>query len=68
MRNPKSGFLTSEFLLTIITNIMGIAVISGVVTQELANDLQTHIAQIIAGMAMVITSAMYIYSRTVLKK
>lgn len=64
----KPGVLTSEFYLTLLNTLTGLAVTLGYLTPVQADAFQEGLIQMIGGAMVVFSTIAYIYSRTVLKK
>ena len=64
----KSGFLSSEFYLALANNIVGILVLLGYLQAENADELGKALAAVIAGLMILVSTTIYLYSRIVLKR
>ncbi len=64
----KPGILTSEFITTLITQLIGLAVMSGRLSPTDAPVLTQTLISLITGIFMVTTAVVYIWSRYGLKK
>lgn len=68
MNDPlKPGVKTSEFWVMIVTQVLGLLVLSGHLSASTAADLTQPITNIIGGVLMIVTAVAYIYSRTKIK-
>ena len=64
----KPGIFTSEFLTTVVTQVVGLLVLSGHLQAADATPTTNAIVALFVGAGMVYTSVMYIYSRFKLKQ
>ena len=59
MNDPKPGYLTTEFYITIAAMICGLLVSNHVIGQESANSTVESVKQIAAIVALVVSSGAY---------
>lgn len=71
----KPGFKTTEFWLTVLAYVLPIAVMAGLLTSEQAQALLASVNEFLAALAAllvalgpVVSTVMYIYSRTKVKE
>lgn len=60
---PKPGAKTSEFWLTLLSNLLPIAVLLGYITPEEMTATQTNVALVVTGSIALVNDIMYIWSR-----
>lgn len=68
MNPTRSGALTSEFLTTLVGQLIGFLVLSGKVQVTDANSVTQAIVAVIGGLISIYTAVAYIWSRTSIKK
>lgn len=66
--NIKSGVQTSEFWVTLITSIIGLLVMTGIVSPNESNNLVQSLTAIVGGIIMIAPAVTYIFGRTWLKR
>ena len=64
----KSAFLTVEFWVTLVTNVVGLVVLFGGLSAEKADALTTTLTMIIGAMLPLVASTVYAKSRSDLKR
>lgn len=65
---PKSGFLSSEFYITLGNTVAGIAVMLGYLTPQQADDFVKAIVSVLGGLMVIISTVVYIAGRIKLKE
>lgn len=65
---PKTGFLSSEFYLTLAQSITGIFVILGYLTPKQADDFIKAVVSVIGGLMIIVPTVVYLVGRVALKK
>lgn len=68
MNTPKIGIKTSEFWLSIIAQLVGIALMANVISPDTSEAWVEGLQLIVGGMISIFTGVSYIVSRTELKK
>lgn len=67
--NPvKPGVKSSEFYVTLVNGVVGLLIMTGVVTTDQGDTLGQAIVAVIGGLMIIIPTSIYIWSRLVLKK
>ena len=64
----KNGLFTTEFLTTVITQVVGLLVISGIIAPEQQSETAELITNVIVGIMSLITAIAYIKGRNEIKK
>lgn len=64
---PKSGLYTSEFVLTLLSTLVGMLVSGGVIAPQHQSDVTNAITTIVGAITMLAPALSYIVSRTWLK-
>ena len=65
---PKTGFLSSEFYLTLAQSITGIFVVLGYLTPQQADDFIKAVVSVIGGLMIIVPTIVYLVGRIALKK
>lgn len=67
MNEIKPGYKTTEFWITMVQSIAGIAVTVGVFTPDIADTLVKGITSVVGGVVAIISVVSYIRGRTEVK-
>lgn len=68
MNTPvKPGYSTTEFWIALINNIVGMLLILGYITPEEADQVAVAVSQVIGGVVVIASVAIYAWSRYSLK-
>ena len=66
--NIKSGFLTSEFWVTLANNTVAVFVLLGYLSPAQADEFVQAVMSIISGVVIVVSTVAYLYGRIALKR
>jgi hypothetical protein len=64
----KPGYKTSEFWIALSTQLIGISMITGIITPEQGQVFTEAVTQIVGGVMTAIAGGAYAYSRGLAKK